>query len=328
MTDPDALYPFRLALSYLQRVEEEIASWVDVRARQKIDLSRYDNIRAVYAEHQKNAQLTVDAFRARAKEDLGPLKEQLRVTKREQRKLLEQAAAGGVSAVEANERNRAHTQAIADIEVQIAHTQMILDAQSADDIGGIIDLPIEEYEKKVTPPAPTSARTARSSSDSLPTAITTIAAAIVLGGIAAYLYLNFGRTARASFEVEVDATNPAIIRIVCRNDGNRPLAWYVPWPEGNSRIARADATSVGILLYAMERESDTPRLVPNSAGCWDFRGAPLIDSGPLNVRPGLAVKATLDLALLRELGVDAAVVRLVFTHRGGAEFDHFETVVE
>lgn len=326
MKDSDSLYLYRLALSYLQKVETEIAKWGAVRSKQKIELTRYDSIRSVYSQHRDKAQEAVDAHLARAKEELDPLKEELRLSKRQQRKLLEQAAAGSISAARANEQNRALTKTIADLETRIATAQAIVDAKDVNDVGGFISMPIQEYEKKLIAPKPA----AKTRAEPLLSPSTSIAAiaVLLLVGLAAYLYVTFGGTAKASFEVEVLESNSSLIRIVCRNEGSKIIPWYVPWPEGDPRTPGADASSFGILLYAMEKDSDTPRLVPNTPGCWEYRGAELMDSGPLDVRPGLAVNVLLNTARLRELGVEAAALRLVFTRRGGAEVGRFETVLE
>ena len=55
MPDSTRLDQFRLALSYLERIEGEKAHWDKLRSGQIQDRSTYDNVRATYADHVRRA---------------------------------------------------------------------------------------------------------------------------------------------------------------------------------------------------------------------------------------------------------------------------------
>ncbi len=325
MTSPDPLYPFRLALSYLEKVEGELSKWEAMRAARKTDVTTFDHVRATYRAHRKKAVEVVEEFRARATEDVGLLEEELHVQERARKKLLQEASAGRIVAEKVNEQNRDLVRIIGGIEERLATARGIVAAESTDDVGGFETFSLEEYEKKLIPPKPFEAKKqgwglSRGVSAAL-------AAVFVLVGIAAYVYVSTGGSARASFKAGRLASDAALIRVTCKNEGSRTLELYVPWPEGNVRPPGASSSSYGILLYVVERDAGAPKLVPNSEGCWRYRGVYLDGSGPISIHPRVPADVLLDTGKLKELGVDATLVRLVFTRRGGTEVGRFEAAI-
>lgn len=326
MNSSDPLYPFRLALSYLERVEGELAKWEELRAGRRTEVTTFDHVRASYRTHHRKAIQVVEDFRARAEGEIGPLEEELRLQNRAQRKLVGQASAGEVPPEEANAQNREIRSKIGELEARLVTARVIDAAETVADVGGYISLPVEEYEKKLVVPEPlVEAKKARDLG--APSVWLAFLAVVVLVGIAGYVFVNRASAARPVFEAGILESDAAIVQVTLRNEGGRELEVYVPWPEGNSRAPGVASSSYGILVYAVERDGDTAKLVPNSEGCWRYRGVYLVDSGPITVRPGLAADLLLDTNKLRELGVEASVIRLVFTRRGGSEVAHFETVL-
>ena len=326
MNSSDPLYSFCLALSYLEKVEGDLAKWEEIRAAKKTDVTTFDHVRATYSARSRKAGQLVEEFRKRAGEEKGPLAEELRQQNRERRKMMEQASAGRIPAENANERNREFTKLIGDLEERLTTACAIVETETTEDIGGFIPLPIEEYEKKLLPPKRPEKKKA------LELGSPALSAAVVVGlvaiGVAGYVYVTVGGPARLSFSAGRLASDPAMISVSARNEGRREVEWYVPWPEGDSRTPGAKSTSYGVLLYVIERDGNTPKLVANSEGCWRYRGVYILDSEPLRVRPRRSANVLLDTNKLREIGVEAAVIQLVFTRRGGAEVGSFEAVME
>ena len=326
MNSSDPLYPFRLALSYLEKVEDDLSKWEAMRAAKKSDVTTFDHVLATYKAHQKKARRLLDDFRARAAEDIGLLEEELRVKGRARKKLLEEASAGRVVPEKVNEQNRDLTQMIKGFEERLATARAIVKAEAADDLGGFEALPIEAYEKKLVPPkAPEAKKPAWRVTRGMSA---TIIGVLVLIALAAYIFVASGGTARASFKAGRLASDPALIRVTCKNEGSRTVELYVPWPEGNVRPSGASPSSYGILLYVVERNGNALKLVPNSEGCWRYRGVYLDGPGPISIRPRVSGDVLLDTNKLNEIGVDAAAVRLVFTRRGGAEVGRFEAAID
>lgn len=326
MNTPDSLQSFRLALSYLEKVEQELAKWKKVRATKQSDVTTFDTVRSAYTAHQRKAQEVVDAYRASAERDLEPLEEELRLQKRAHRKFLDRAAADAFGAQEANAKNRELTERIATLEDRVADARVIKAAKSTEEVGGFIAFPLDEYKKKlIPPPAPEPKRAFEA--PSLPSVAGALVAIVAIA-IGAYVYFTVRGSGEATFEAKKLVGESQQIRVTCRNVGSRPLDWYVPWPEGNSRAAGTTSSSYGLLLYVLERDGDSPKLVPNSEGCWRYRGLEIVDAEPIQVRPRLAVSVVLDLDKLREIGVEATVVRIVFTQKGAGEVGRFETVID
>ena len=326
MNSSDPLYPFRLALSYLEKVEGDLAKWEEMRAARKTDVTTFDHVRATYAAHRRKAGQVVEEFRTRGGEDIGPLEEELRQRNRERKKMIEQASSGQIPADKANERNREYTRLIGDLEERLTTARAIVETETAEDIGGFIPLPIEEYEKKLIPPKGPEKKKALELGS--PAVSAAVVAALLAIGIAVYVYVTMGGPDRVSFTAERLASDPAVIRVSARNEGKREVEWYVPWPEGDPRAPGAKSSSYGVLLYVIERDGNTPKLVANSEGCWRYRGVYVLDSEPIRVRPRLSANVLLDTNKLREIGLETAVIRLVFTRRGGTEVGSFETVME
>ena len=326
MNSPDPLYPFRLALSYLEKVEGDLSKWEAMRAAKKSDVTTFDHVRATYTAHRKKARQVVEDFRARATENVGLLEKELRSQERARKKLIEEVSAGRVVPEKANDRNRDLVRIIGGLEERLATARAIVAAEAADDVGGFEALPIEEYEKKLIPPKAPEAKTpAWSVTLGMSAAIVAVLLLIALAG---YVFVSSEGTARASFKAERIASDPSLIRVTCKNVGSRTVELYVPWPEGNVRPSDASPSSYGILLYVVERDGNAPKLVPNSEGCWRYRGVYLDAPGRISIRPQGSGDMLLDTKKLNEIGVDAVLVRLVFTRRGGEEVGRFEAVID
>ncbi len=326
MNSSDPLYPFRLALSYLEKVEGDLSKWEAVREARRSDVTTFDHVRAKYRAHRKKAREVVEDLRAHATEEIGLLEEELHVQGRARKKLIEAASAGGVVPEKVNEQNRDLVRIIGDLEERLATAHAIVAAETTEDVGGFETLPIEEYEKKLIPPKPFEAN--KPAWSITPGISAAVVAVLILLGIAGYVFVSSGGTARASFKAGRLASDPALIRVSCKNEGSRTVQVYVPWPEGNTRPSGASRSSYGILLYVVERDGNSLKLVENSEGCWRYRGVYLDGPGPISVRPGGAGDVLLDTNKLKEIGVDAALVRLVFTRSGGTEVGRFEAAIE
>ena len=322
----DSLQPFRLALSYLEKVEEELAKWKKVRATRNSDVTTFDEVRSAYIVHRRNAQKVVDGYRANAKRDIAPLEEELRLQKRAHRKFLEQASAGALDPKAANATNREISERVAALEDRLGTASAIASADTSEDVGGFIVLPLDEYRKKLVPPETPEVKR-EFEMPSLTGSVAVLVAVIAIA-IGAYVYFTTGGSAEATFDAQIIGEDLDKIRVTCRNVGKRPLDWYVPWPEGSSKNAGSGSSVFGLLLYVLEADGDSAKLVPNSEGCWKYRGLDIVDAEPIEVRPRLAVSVVLDIVKLREIGVEARVIRIVYTRKGSGEVGRFETVLE
>lgn len=329
MSGSDRLEAFRLALSYLERVEGELAKWDRLRATNQLDRTRFDSVKARYQAHHRKARRIVEAFRADVQQELPVLEHSLRQLRRTQKKLVAAAAGGEVDAQKINEQNRRLTQQIHDAEQRLAEAQLIAGAASPDVLGGHVELPLEEYEKQIGPPPETSAVRRTLSPLQLNLLTGALMLALVLGTV-----LLIARTrvvVRAEFSAAAIEGDPNLVRLDCRNLGNRPILFYAPWPSGRSRApagASGRNRSYGVLLYVREVNSRDFQLLEDATGLWKYRGREVENGGPIEIRPRSTAAVFLDLTGLQARGLFVNDVAIEFSRNGGAERQRYEQDLE
>lgn len=324
----DRLEEFRLALSYLAKVERDLDDWDNIKDEERLDVTGFDKVRRRYGEHQRQAARAVKACRRNARNALEPLETELKDLRASQRKLSRRLMKGSVDATKANAENRGLTRGISNAEAEIQVLRLIVDAEDLAEVGGAVDLTLEKFEERVAPagtagppePAPKKINWDGS-------VVTLVIGAIFILAISLVTVRSLAGSADGQFRAMRMEGDPDLVRVVCHNAGSRSLFLYAPWPEGVSSVpfgAPSPGDSYGVLLYLLDE--DGAKLVPVSEGSWKYRGRFLVDSGPLEVRPGLTANLILDTRVLRELGVEAEAeeLRLVFTRSGGAEAGRFD----
>jgi hypothetical protein len=311
---------FRLALSYLERAQAELRRWEKLRADGKLDRTNYDQVRAKYAAHERDARKLCSALRRAAEGELGPAEAELRQRQRTQRKWIEAASAGGVDARKANEQNRRLTAEIAAGAARVEELQAIVSADTTAALGGAIELPLEEYPKRLD----------LVEAGALPRRkLTPHEKNLVAGGVMLVLVLGtvFGlavlrSSVRAEFSVSGSEIQTGFVRVQCTNSGNRSIEFYAPWPNNQTHApagARWPNRSFGALLFVREIGDNEFRALEGAAGAWKFRGAYLDEGTPVDVAPKVTVSIYLDLDHLREQGLDLDALALEFTRNGGGE---------
>ncbi len=325
MSGPTRLEVFRLALSYLERVEAEVDKWSRLRDAKKLDRTRYDAVKAHYESHLRKARRLVDAFRRDAQHKLPSVEEALREHRRSQKKLMEDAAAGRLDPHKANAKNRTLVPAIHTLEQQAAELRLIAEADSADALGGRVDLPLDDYDKQIGPPPQAPSPRKRLT----PLQVNLLTGALMLALVVGTVYVL--ASLRAVVSAEFAAANvegdPDLLRIECRNVGNRPILFYVPWPGGRHRApagAPGRSRSYGVLLFVQESGSDEYRLLEDAQGIWKYRGRVLEGGEPIEVQPRIAATVFLDLAELRARGLVVDAVAVEFARHGGSERERWE----
>lgn len=329
MSGSARLEAFQLAQSYLDRVEAEIDKWSRLRDAKQLDRTRYDAVKARYQSHLRKAQHLVDAYRREAERKIPSIEETLRARRRTQKKLLEDAAAGRIDPHKANEKNRSLGPEIHELEQQLGELRLIAGAKSAEELGGRIDIPLEDYEKQIGA-APEAPRTRKRLT---PLQANLVAGAIMLALVLGTVYglASLRVVVKAEFSAQAVEGDPDLIRVECRNVGNRPVDFYVPWPRGRHR-APADAPdrsrSYGILLFVQETGSAEFRLLEDAHGLWRYRGETLEGSQPIRVQPRITATVFLDLAQVRGKGLDVQAVAIEFARHGGGGRERVEFPVE
>jgi len=320
MPETTRLDQFRLALSYLERIEGELAHWTKLRADNLLARTKYDEVRARYDQHVGRAKRLVSDMRHDAKRDVYVAESLVDGAKASQKKLIKLAARGGQDPAKLNERSRAASAKLAQTQSQLEEIRAILEAKTTGDLGGGIDLPLEEYPRRLDllPPPPRLTRSRLSELQSnLLSAVVMLA--LVLGTVGA---IYFWRSApRATFRIEPDQGSGGFIEVNCTNTGNRPLFLYAPWPNANSEPlpgVSERSNSWGITLkLQLEGESDF-RVYEDADGLWKMRGTYVEGGEPVSVRGGSTARLFLDLDKLRATGLNPSSIVIECTEAGGS----------
>jgi hypothetical protein len=317
----DRLDQFRLALSYLERVQGEIAQWDKLRADRQLDRTKYDQVRARYADHLSRATRLVDGMRSEAAHELPPSEARLKHAVDEQKKFIRRASVRGGDPVKLNEKGRALARRIAELSAEVDTLHRIAEAVSTGEFGGGVDLPLEEYPRRLDllpePPRRSAGRLTTAQSNLLWGAVMLV---LVLGSIGG-IYL-WRAAPHAKFDISNGDLAGGFISVQCRNTGNRPLYLYVPWPNGRTEptpgLSRR-GNSYGVLLYVRMKGERGFRLYEGAENVWKLRGSFVEGSGPVEVRGGSTARLFVDLAKLREAGLDnVTAVAIECSGTGGA----------
>jgi len=311
---------FRLVLSYYERAQSELNRWVDIRVSGNLDRTNFDQVRAKYAAHERAAHDWVKRLRTDAERQLGPIEAELRQKLRAQRKLIEAATAGTVDARTANNQNRVLTAEIAECSARASDLRDIVSAETTASLGGLINLPLEEYSKRLddgdvaAPPK----RPMTPLEKNIAAGIVMLT--LVLGTVVGIAFMR--STVSAEFSVSSRDLREGFVRLECRNTGNRPIAFYLPWPNGRAQApagAPAAGRSFGVLISVREPGATAFRALEGVEGAFKYRGRLLEEGTPIEILPQTTSAIFLDLKLLREQGLDAEALAVEFSRSGGGE---------
>ncbi len=319
MPESTRLDQFRLALSYLERVEGEAAHWTKLRADKQLARTKYDEVRARYDQHLSRAKRAVDEMRRDAKLQIPAAESFIEAAKRDQKKLIKLAAKGGVDPRKLNESNRAVASRLGEASETLAELQSIVEAKSTGDLGGGVDLPLDEYPIRLDLlPAPPRLRAPRFTPLQSNLAAGAVMLALVLGAVGGIYLLRAAPDAR--FEISAADISGGYIEVRCENAGNRPLYLYAPWPNGRSAPlpgVSSDGNSWGILLHVRVAGETGFRLLEDADELWKIRGTFIRTGEPVTVDEGTRARLFLDLEKLRATGIGVESLQIECTKAGG-----------
>jgi hypothetical protein len=269
------------------------------------------------------------------KREIAALGEELLTALAEQSALSQRAAAGRIAASKANERNRELIVTIGRLRDAIAERHALLSAKGLAELGGFIDLPIEEYAAMITPPGSTKTRKGTGILSALiedkptiagiqlkPTRLGLIvwAACIVAAMLASSWYLGLLHSSgTAMLDVAAGKSSTDPVRITIRNNGRVPMEVYVPLPEGGVWRTEGEAGNrvYGLRAWAREDGGKEYRILPASLDCW-VRQTRFAENPPLVVAPGLAAQVLFDPAKLKTPGSAAQSLRIAIVRSNGS----------
>ncbi len=293
---------FLLALSHREKARGLIAEADQAAASGVIQPERHATLRDFYAKHLADAESRIARLQDRERRKLGSLEHQLRATINDQARLVDRAVAGKVTPEKANSLNRQYQAEIVKLESAIEAAESLLNATQSAELGGFVDLPLEDYDaaqqQAFTPVERWRARR-----------WAIFFAGVFVALLLMFLILRQGPSAR-DLKADFQQVDPATVTIVVTNSGSQQAELYVPAPEGGA--AAADGAGFGLQVFVREQGRDSFSLLPASDECWANNGLPILGA-PLTLIPNIPVQVTLDLSRLPQLvnQPDAAKVALV-----------------
>lgn len=325
MESPDVSYRFRLALSYTETATEKLTSADADRADKTIDSEKYAQLRSFYLSHIEKAQDILQELREEEKRNSDAIQRQLNDLIDRQQRLVVAARSGGEEAARANEENRRYLSEIEALKERQDSSASALAAQSSLDLGGRIELELEDFVDRIK------ADETKKRSSILPRFGFFVGALIALG-LLAFALGTLGTSPdfkSVAFEARVVDAAGHLIEITCSNRGVRDITFHVPWPNGIATAPGAeDDNAFGIEVRVLESRAGEFHVLPDSQGCWQYKGLPLLGSGPVIVRPGISATVTMDVDRLAAMGLKLEAVQLRFSRADGRSFGKFEMSYE
>jgi len=325
---PDPVEQFRLVLSYVEKVRREKEKWGRIVDAQPVKVTRFDTVAASYREHERTAaSLHKDLLKPHQKQ-LPDLQSALRKKHLQQKHLVAQVSQGKIKPQKANELSRDLAAEMVEMQKAIHVSQAIVNAQSADDLGGLIDLPIDEYATRIDPNYRQRDRDVSMGKISISARALGQTSALLLTLVLLWMgwsyYTSLGK---ARFSVEPPQGRSQTLEIACKNKGDKRIKVFAPWPGGITMASDREKfprRSFGIQLYIKEKGKDAYRLLPDSPGCWYQGGNPIAEGASVSIPGNRVRKIRFEPEGLQDLGIEASALRLIVTRHGGRRMLEYE----
>ena len=311
MSEDDARQHLRLALSWRAEVLRLADAARDAAQRGALDLEEEALREAQYNAHREAAETALARARARITTQLHARGAALQHAYQRQQHLGEEVARGKLSPEQANETNRELLGEMEGLRRELQALNHLLRAETPEDAGGAIELPLDAYASQAALRAP--ALAPGWWQENRRTLIVALAG-LILGVAGALFYLLQGNT--VSFRV-VPAQDPqARLVLECLNTTLRPVFWQVPWMPGADR----GHGGYGVELHIRQENERDFQLYAPPAPVWVREGHYTEHMEPIRVMPALAQRVELDLAALRDATPGLEGLRIVCTRGHHAVF--------
>lgn len=241
------------------------------------------------------AERRLNLLHRRDQQTLRQLAATLQHTLERQNRLIARIKAGALSPEKANQRNRRLTVEIEGLRSEITRLNKLFSAQSSDDLGGIVKLPLTEYPSAVgscRPPlwTPLTPRDRRQ----------IIAAGVLLVvSVLAVLRLTLWREG-VEFQLIPPGSVQGLMLLRCTNQTAYPIVLCAPARPTATLHARMRVFNID--LFGKTAADDKFQLFPDTGDAWNYQGMPTSRIEPIIVNPGLSAELTLDPARLPSLG--------------------------
>ncbi len=243
----------------------------------------------------EKATRRLEDFRRREQGVLKQLAQRLQRALQAQDRFLDRLSTNNLRPTHVNALNRKHSMRIASLRKQIAFWNQLCSAQTAAEMGGFIDKPLERYAVEAGPALPSFwAR--------LPHKERTQISVSVLGVILAVLlvlsFTLYGRTLQCS--VSPPYAPQGILTLHCKNNTLETVSFVIP-----KSLSSHSTDAYSVEVYGQEALDGPFRLLPSDMA-WTYQERPTYENEKISLAAGL--QADFFLALAR-LSVDTAELK-------------------
>jgi len=294
---------------------ETLQSGAELKQHVRLLLSwREQALRNQGAPEEPGALL--EQFRRQGQQRLQFLASALKAALRKQADCLKEAEAGGISERKAQQRLQRLTEEINHHRAQITLYNRLLSAKSPEDLGGFINLPMDQYSRELT-------RSKKPAFTKLNRRDKRQAAAFLVLALLAVLAVAYW--SRAHGEVRFGAAAPHFpngkIHLRCQNNTSSEIFFHAPW--GQSAEQQRFRADYGVEVLARSPGQNEYRLVP-SGDAWLYNSLPANPLEPIRVAPGLSIDGELDLRPIFQQVPGADALRLICTQGNGRSVYRFD----
>lgn len=231
-------------------------------------------------------------------------------------------AAGQIKPQQANDQNRKLNEIIAELQADLRGYNQLLQAQTAEEAGGFIDLPLDEYPKALhtanAVPHPFLFWRRLEAEDRRTILVTLFV--LIIGVSSLFYFLRWRDQVVFSAWVE-EASETRILFLESHSNEPFPVFLLMPWHEAEELEVGAESKTFQIELQLRFSLQEPFRSLPATDQPWQLSGQYLQYAGPVRVLPHLSEAINLDLNVIRELYPEAIGLRVrIRNQRGNIAF--------
>lgn len=223
--------------------------------------------------------------------------------------LLAQAQRGAQNPEDVNRRAREVSASIESTRQSIATLNRAMKAERAADIGGFLDLPLEQYDRKL--PAGFRGFWRRLWAEDGYNILVALVAALI--GVLAVVYLYFG--GQVSFDLVPLNPEAGQFQVRCVNHANREAEIFAPWTGEVRPYGNRERYGLKLEIRTESAQDFRPYVAP--ASVWRHEGKPTTQQEPLRVLPKLDISIELHLEPIQDQFNDLTGVRILAVSGAG-----------
>lgn len=206
---------------------------------------------------------------------------------------------------------------LARLRHEIRQFNHVLKATGADDLGGMVELPLDHYPVELGLGRDAVLRLDRDDF------ITLAAAAAII--IVACLSITWYSLWREDVTFSMERPSPGQVAIHFRNDSSFVASLYGPWPESEAGLEKR---SYGMRLLCRTSGMDEFQDCTNIREAWGYQGQVIAPQKPVQVDTGVAVTVVLHVSVLEKAyGDPVEAIRIECGNRKNRDDVTFDIVL-